>query len=365
MPSKRLLLRYIHHNEVAFLGQDLAKQYKFKCPTHPIALILRLLEQTDFEYGVLRRHMAYTQHQVETGLIDLYSNALQEAVRRLKDALELRQEASSEQKPLLHYAQEELNRLLTTHESNQTLYSTALAGLASEREKLLKLAWSKDFIQEKLIVVKELAGMRQMAVLAVPACARYDWTKRYYDALKACKTNPSKLPLLRELSSLVSDFIQVASADAMAIINELHLPEHMRTVPVHSAKKVSGRGSEMGRGIRGTRCCYFAHNVFYTVALDYDGVFNGSDEYAAKAFNQERLVAVEYMQANVDRLHTPLMTTVDFYGYRVLAVAKLPIQLVVSDENGDVQRITEDLMHGMQKSGDYFVSRSRVVDRLL
>ncbi|RYG70007.1 hypothetical protein EON64_01315 [archaeon] len=365
VPSKRLLLRYIHHNDLAFVSHDLAKHYKFKCPTHPIAHFLRQLEKTDFEYGVLRRHMAYTQQLVETGLLDLYSGALQRAVRQLKDALELRQESSSDQRSLLHYAQEELNRLLTTHNSNHAQYSSALVGLANEREKLLKLAWSKDFIQEKLLVVKELAGMRQMTVLVVPACTRYDWTKRYYDALKACKTNPSKLPLLRELSSLVSDFVQVVSADAITIISELHLPEHMRTVPVHSVKKVSGRGDEMGRGIRGSRCCYFAHNVFYTVALDYDGVFNGSDEFAAKAFSQERLVAVEYMQANVDRLHTPLVTTVDYYGYRVMAVAKLPIQLVVCDENGDVQRITEDLMHGMQKSGDYFVSRSKVVDRLL
>lgn len=45
----------------------------------------------------------------------------------------------------------------------------------------------------------------------------------------------------------------------------------------------TGRAQQCGRGLEdGKYFTYEMHNIIYTVALDYHGVFNGSDEYAMK-----------------------------------------------------------------------------------
>jgi len=107
-----------------------------------------------------------------------------------------------------------------------------------------------------------------------------------------------------------------------------------------------------GRGLdNGYWYTYEAHNIIYRVCLDYDGVFNGSDEYAAKAAGKERLGAQEYFKLQMTRLLCPLTVTIDYLGFRVLATSKLPLQQIVFNDDGEIRKISEDLLHGINEPG--------------
>lgn len=45
---------------------------------------------------------------------------------------------------------------------------------------------------------------------------------------------------------------------------------------------VDGRPEYCGRGVEGKSLEFEAHNISYRVFLDDNGIFNGSDEHAAK-----------------------------------------------------------------------------------
>ena len=51
-------------------------------------------------------------------------------------------------------------------------------------------------------------------------------------------------------------------------------------------------------------------------------------------------------QVHLDRLHAPLQATVDYFGFRVLCVSKLPTERVIFTDDGDVRRISEQLVRG-------------------
>ena len=67
----------------------------------------------------------------------------------------------------------------------------------------------------------------------------------------------------------------------------------------------------------------------------------------------------------MDRLHAPLQTTVDYFGFRVLCVSKLPVERIIFTDDGDVRRISEQLVHGVTDAGDHFVNKSKDATSLL
>ncbi|CAM9112164.1 unnamed protein product, partial [Ectocarpus fasciculatus] len=170
-----------------------------------------------------------------------------------------------------------------------------------------------------------------------------------------------------ELKAICTAFTEHAQLDAAVIIAELFLPAHMKTIPVTQIEKVHGRGgSECGRGFEnGVVHTFEAHNIVYKVCLDYNGVFNGSDENAAKAGGHERLGAMLFARFPVPRLHVPLVTTVDVFGFRVVAVAKLPSDVNVFNDDVELRKSAPDLVHGMSKGGNNFVNRSKPLQKLL
>ena len=65
------------------------------------------------------------------------------------------------------------------------------------------------------------------------------------------------------------------------------------------------------------------------------------------------------------RVLVPLTATIDYFGFRVLAVCKLPSEKVLFSPDGDVRRVTEELVHGLQSNGDFFINRSKDLQVLL
>ena len=87
-----------------------------------------------------------------------------------------------------------------------------------------------------------------------------------------------------ELKAVCAAFTEHAQTDASVIVSELALPSYLKTIPVVSSEKVHGRGgAESGRGFdNGFEHVFEAHNIVYRLCLDHHGIFNGSDENAAK-----------------------------------------------------------------------------------
>lgn len=170
-----------------------------------------------------------------------------------------------------------------------------------------------------------------------------------------------------ELKSICTAFMENVKADASVIITELYLPSYLKTIPVTHTEKVDGRGgSECGRGFEGGYIHVFeAHNIVYRVCLDYNGICNGSDENAAKMGGHERLGAMYFCRFPIPRLHVPLVTTVDLFGYRVVAVSKLPCEINVFNDDIELRKSSSDLVHGMSKGGSNFINRSKPLQKLL
>lgn len=363
MPSKRLLLKYVSTNELGFLQEDLRSHFKLKKYHKRVAQYLRNMERTDSEFGVLRRHAVVVQAHLERGLLLSHQQILLKGIAQFREAIELRKDSNTDGKSLQDYVKEELLRVSSAASAHRQEYDSIISVLSLERSKAHRAFLSLEYCNRQLVTVKEYSQSRAMLYPSVPLTMRHDWNRRYYDCISAA--NASRIPMMAELSSLITEFLEIVRNDACMIVNDLYQPDHNRNIPIHHRKDVNGRAQHCGRGIHNHKAWYFAHNIFYRVALDYDGVYNGSDENAAKAASTERLASREYINAGVDRLHAPLTATVDYFGYRVLAVAMLPIQHIVYDDSGEVQRVSEDFVHGMNGQGDYFVNRSKLADKLL
>lgn len=60
-------------------------------------------------------------------------------------------------------------------------------------------------------------------------------------------------------------------------------------------------------------------------------------------------------------LHIPLTCTVDYHGFRVIAVAKVPISTPVFTSAGKLQNVREDMVHGTFDAGGTVLNENRVL----
>jgi len=186
---------------------------------------------------------------------------------------------------------------------------------------------------------------------------RQGWLSRLRNAEKLPETTNREMEIkFSEFRSVCKEFMDTAVSDAMILIAEHYHPKHKKTIPVYTEYQVHGRPDKSGRGMPdsgGKYYIYEVHNIQYQIAEDYNGVFNGSDEFAAKAFGKDRTGALEYSKCHINKLNTPLVITIDYGGFRVLAMSKLPSEKVQYSDEGEVRRITEDMVHGVQNKGKY------------
>lgn len=99
--------------------------------------------------------------------------------------------------------------------------------------------------------------------------------------------------------------------------------------------------------------------------VDDHGIFNGSDEHAAKAGGAERRNSLELLKQYVPGLGVPLIATVDYHGFRVLATAKMPVEMVRFNESGDVRGRREEFVFGTKNRGETFVDSEKKLTAML
>lgn len=58
----------------------------------------------------------------------------------------------------------------------------------------------------------------------------------------------------------------------------------------------------------------------------------------------------------------PLTCVVDYHGFRVLAVAKVPISTPIFTKSGKLRRTREDLVHGTPDAGGTILNENRILN---
>jgi Clustered mitochondria len=131
----------------------------------------------------------------------------------------------------------------------------------------------------------------------------------------------TKLELYTRLSALVQDFNYVARTYGKIIILE-------RYSPAKTIRPVNLGG--VGGGEK-----FVAAGILFKFAVDKYGLY-GDDAFSAKAAGNELKGLLSYYQARVPEIHVPLMTLVDFRGFRLVAQCIAPVQnlLYGSDDGG-------------------------------
>lgn len=61
----------------------------------------------------------------------------------------------------------------------------------------------------------------------------------------------------------------------------------------------------------------------------------------------------------------PLTCLVDYHGFRVLAVAKVPISQPIFTSSGKLRRLREDMVHGTPDGGGTILNENRVLNSKL
>ncbi|CBJ26303.1 Hypothetical leucine rich repeat protein [Ectocarpus siliculosus] len=169
-----------------------------------------------------------------------------------------------------------------------------------------------------------------------------------------------------EVANVCSDFLEMAKHLATTIIDERNFELVDKTIRPVIESACNGRGVEGNRGHGGKRYKYEAFNIRLKVCCDDHGLFNGDDECAAKGYGGRGLLgALEYMKQHEPGLNIPLTCTVDYHGFRVLAVAKVPINLPIFTNSGKLRRAHEDMVHGTADAGDTIRNENRVLNSKL
>eukprot|EP01124_Arcella_intermedia_P002084 TRINITY_DN11144_c0_g1_i2.p1 TRINITY_DN11144_c0_g1~~TRINITY_DN11144_c0_g1_i2.p1 ORF type:complete len:888 (+),score=212.48 TRINITY_DN11144_c0_g1_i2:141-2804(+) len=128
------------------------------------------------------------------------------------------------------------------------------------------------------------------------------------------KTSWQRLERARKIYNLYLKFTQTAVAIGKTIIEEISLCEKDKTINRFSHT----------RGIAGgEKYCY--SGIFFKLAIDHKSIYGG-DHFSMKAAGHEIKAFNELLHCpSIGNIHFPAMIVIDFFGYRLVAEAALPI----------------------------------------
>ncbi|EFA86726.1 hypothetical protein PPL_00531 [Heterostelium album PN500] len=122
------------------------------------------------------------------------------------------------------------------------------------------------------------------------------------------------LEKFERLASLEHDFVYAAESYGRIIISEHLLPDELKTI-----KPVSVGGIAGGEK-------YIVQGILFKFAVESDtyGLY-GSDENAMKTAAHELNGCTSFLNCGIKGLHVPLMSYIDYRGFRLMALSLLPI----------------------------------------
>lgn len=128
-----------------------------------------------------------------------------------------------------------------------------------------------------------------------------------------------------QLHSLAQNFAYTAATYGKVIIAEHNLPDHLKTV----------RMAQLGGQAGGKK--FLVHDVVFKFAVDDKNIYENNDDLAMKVAGHELRALDNLINCHVDDLYFPLISIVDYRGFRLLAISCLPVDsftLKVGSANG-------------------------------
>ncbi|KAF2070369.1 hypothetical protein CYY_008312 [Polysphondylium violaceum] len=132
---------------------------------------------------------------------------------------------------------------------------------------------------------------------------------------------PDSEEKFRKLSNIANDFVYCADTFGKIIISELHLPAESKTIKPLALGGVAG-------GLK-----FKCQDIIFKFVVDTElipgiwmyGESKRSDEKAQKSAGHEIKGLNHFMELSNGTIRFPLMATIDYRGYRILAISSLPI----------------------------------------
>ena len=158
-----------------------------------------------------------------------------------------------------------------------------------------------------------------------------DWNEEFQSLLSTVSDDETVLDnqhSFEQLSELAADFAFTARAIGRIIISEKYLSKDEKTIPLAQIGGIAG-GEK-----------YMSHNILFKFQNDYMNLYGG-DEHAAAAGNHELVgLSAYYRVISTLRgvgIHVPLACLIDYRGFRLWAVSRLPISshtLILGSNDG-------------------------------
>lgn len=161
------------------------------------------------------------------------------------------------------------------------------------------------------------------------------WNEAFQRALEMPQTTEAQKLLRSEFIATVSqDFVQTAIMYGKIIISEVFLPDENKTIK--PTKSIGGNaGGEK----------YLFNGILFKFAIDWKDIYS-SDMYAMKAASHEMKGLEQFLELEkISMIRVPLMTIIDYLGFRLIALSVLPINnttLVYGSNDSGYSVIAED-----------------------
>ncbi|KAF2076806.1 hypothetical protein CYY_001883 [Polysphondylium violaceum] len=177
---------------------------------------------------------------------------------------------------------------------------------------------SQDTTKSNIYQIECLPTLQdESAPTITSAAAENNWNEIFQDTLDL----PDSEEKFRKLSNIANDFVYCADTFGKIIISELHLPEDLKTIKPLALGGVAG-------GLK-----FKCHDIIFKFVVDTElipghwmyGGAKRSDEKAQKSAGHEIKGLNHFMELSSNTLRFPLMATIDYRGYRILAISSLPI----------------------------------------
>jgi len=372
LPSKRLICKFIYSNawmDDESLYKEFEKHFRLIRNSKQVVTTLRAVAESDLEHGIMANtyeDMCVIPDFMLTILVgQRVKKGVAEAGERFDKISRLAnmKGLSNEEKIQQAIEKDDFDyqrRLKVIAESSVTI------GKLEKKMKSSQIMLDESMRKRtNMILFRKKLSAEPIDNEILPE-HRLDWMERFRLASLAPETNEQEASAkYYELSAVSHDFIATATKTAAIIIDEMSFPVHEKSIKPIDERLVDGRAYEGGRGDSGLRYKYEASGIRFKIFTDDHGLFNGSDEYSAKAAGNDCKASLQYAKCHMDDVIVPFQATIDYSGFRVLAVAKLPITKTEFNESGDIKRTRTEHVLGTIDRGMTVQNQSKLLDTIM
>jgi hypothetical protein len=184
-----------------------------------------------------------------------------------------------------------------------------------------------------------------------------DWNKSFQEVLRLPDQDPQqRLFKYDKIREIARNFERTAEMFGKIIISEIFVPKKYKTI-----KPVTGLGGYAG----GEK--YIYNGILFKFAIDWKDIY-GSDEFAMKAAGHELKGLMQVFTSNVTGISVPLMTLIDYLGFRLVAESILPINRTTivygsADAGITVHASRDEVNERMKQLGDKLHLAGHIVGR--